>query len=143
MKTTTLPAETTSTQNNNCAARLLKTELGRVQARLRTGAEIPKVSVPGGDFLDVAQDLERQELARISASRLTERARRLRDALLRVSAGEYGVCAECGAAIPTARLLAVPDATTCVACQAGVERDQPRGAPARAALMMDAESSAR
>jgi DnaK suppressor protein len=121
MKTTTLPAETTSTQNNNGVARLLKTELDRVQAQLRAGAEIPRVTVPGGDFLDVAQDLERQELARLSASRLTERAQRLRDALTRVSVGEYGVCAECGAGIPAARLLAVPDATTCVACQARFE----------------------
>jgi DnaK suppressor protein len=51
-----------------------------------------------------------------------ERARRLSVALTRVSEGEYGLCAECGAVIPPKRLLAVPDATTCVACQARLER---------------------
>jgi phage/conjugal plasmid C-4 type zinc finger TraR family protein len=51
-----------------------------------------------------------------------ERARRLRTALTRISEGEYGLCSECGAAIPSRRLLAVPDATTCVACQSRLER---------------------
>jgi DnaK suppressor protein len=43
-------------------------------------------------------------------------------ALTRVTNGEYGVCSECGASIPPKRLLAVPDATTCVACQDRLER---------------------
>lgn len=78
--------------------------------------------MPQGDFLDVAQDIEHQELARLSALRLTQRARRLRAALTRISDGEYGVCSECGAPIPARRLVAVPDATTCVACQERLER---------------------
>jgi DnaK suppressor protein len=39
-----------------------------------------------------------------------------------VITGEYGVCAECGTAISPTRLRAIPDATTCVACQERLER---------------------
>jgi RNA polymerase-binding transcription factor DksA len=90
-------------------------------------AGVPQAGVVGGDFLDVAQGIEHQELAHLSASRLMERARRLRAALTRMSDGEYGLCSECAAAIPPRRLLAVPDATTCVTCQSRLERVGARG----------------
>ena len=109
--------DTTRTHTNDQARRRLKAELDVVVARLETEAEVPKVNVAGADFVDVAQSIEGQESARLSASRLTERAKRLRIALTRVSAGDYGVCSECAAPIPPRRLLAVPDASTCVACQ--------------------------
>jgi DnaK suppressor protein len=111
------------------ARQLLEMELGEIAERLHTGAGDLKGARAGGDFLDVAQDLEHQELARLRATRLTERARRLRIALNRVLTGEYGVCAECETAISPTRLRAIPDATTCVACQERLERrhaDGPR-----------------
>jgi DnaK suppressor protein len=101
---------------------LLTEELGGIMTRLRSEAAVPQAGVAGGDFLDVAQDMEHQELARLAASRLVERARGLRLALTRVSDGKYGICSECGAAIPSRRLLAVPDATMCVGCQSRLER---------------------
>ena len=107
---------------NRTAQRLLRAELHVITERLQTKAIVPGASLAGGDFLDLAQSLEHQELARLSASRLTERARRLHIALSRVSEGDYGVCAECGVSIPPQRLRAVPDATTCVACQERFER---------------------
>ncbi|WP_052460462.1 TraR/DksA family transcriptional regulator [Microbacterium gorillae] len=45
------------------------------------------------------------ELAAIAAARV------------RMDAGEYGVCIDCGRAIPVARLRARPFATRCVACE--------------------------
>ena len=105
--------------------RLLEAELDEIVGRLQTEATIPMASRAGGDFLDVAQSLERQELVRLSVSRLTERAKRLRVALTRVSTGEYGVCSECGTSIAPRRLRAVPDVTTCVTCQERLERDVP------------------
>ncbi len=114
--------ETTRARNDNGARSLLKAQLDDIAVRLRREAEVPPTTFVGGNFLDVAQGVEQQEVARLSTSRLTERARRLRDALGRLSDGEYGVCAECGAPIPPRRLLAVPDATTCVACQVELER---------------------
>ena len=39
-------------------------------------------------------------------------------ALQRLEAGTWGVCQRCAAAIGRNRLLAVPEATTCAACEA-------------------------
>jgi DnaK suppressor protein len=114
--------EITRGRKNDRTRRLLTAELDGIAARLQTEVEIPTAGVVGGDFLDDAQLIEHQELARLSAARLVDRARRLRTALTRMSEGEYGLCSECGAAIPPKRLLAVPDATTCVACQSRLER---------------------
>ena len=106
----------------NEAKHRLRTQLDVVVARLHSEAEVPKANTASSDFLDIAQGVELQELSRLTASRLAERAKRLQIALTRVADGEYGVCSECGAAIPAKRLLAVPDATTCVACQERLER---------------------
>ncbi|MGH9190352.1 MAG: TraR/DksA family transcriptional regulator [Acidimicrobiales bacterium] len=40
-------------------------------------------------------------------------------ALAKVEAGTYGVCEQCGTAIPKARLKALPHASLCVACKSG------------------------
>jgi phage/conjugal plasmid C-4 type zinc finger TraR family protein len=105
--------------------RLLEAELDGIAERLQTGGTVLKAARVGGDFLDVAQDLEHQELARLSATRLSERARRLQIALSRVLTGDYGVCSECGTSISPRRLRAIPDVTTCVACQEQLERGIP------------------
>jgi RNA polymerase-binding protein DksA len=47
---------------------------------------------------------------------------RVDEALRRIDAGEYGQCQNCGADIPFSRLLVVPTARTCVACQEEAER---------------------
>src|SRR5262250_3374493 len=109
------------TKIDDRARRLLNTELDAVAARIHSQAEVPMTGGVGGDFLDVAQGVERQELARLNTERLAQRARRLRIALSLVSDGQYGVCSECSDPIPPKRLLAVPDATTCVACQVRLE----------------------
>ena len=58
---------------------------------------------------------ERQQIAALialSEQRLAE----LDTALAGVEAGTYGVCQDCGSAIPLERLLARPTATHCVPC---------------------------
>ncbi|HEY0847571.1 MAG TPA: TraR/DksA C4-type zinc finger protein [Noviherbaspirillum sp.] len=50
---------------------------------------------------------------------------RLRDidgALARIKAGNYGVCMDCGEAIPNGRLAVLPTAQCCVRCQAAYEK---------------------
>jgi DnaK suppressor protein len=49
-------------------------------------------------------------------------------ALQRLAAGGYGACHDCGDAIPLARLKLAPQAIRCVACEAVLERSQPRPA---------------
>ncbi|MDX9842163.1 MAG: TraR/DksA family transcriptional regulator [Aquabacterium sp.] len=53
---------------------------------------------------------ERQEMGDILA------------ALDRITAGEYGLCTECGAPIGEARLSVVPEASHCIDCQEAAER---------------------
>ncbi len=59
----------------------------------------------------------------------------VRDALMRLGAGEYGVCAECGAEFAMDRLHALPTAIRCVECETRHEhlaRGQRRGKVHRA-----------
>ena len=76
--------KTTSSSGDTSAGGLLNEELKAIARRLRSEGEVPQVAFAGGDFLDVAQGVEQQELARLVASRLTERARRLLVASLRL-----------------------------------------------------------
>ena len=103
------------------ATHLLETYRDVVE-RLQNEAAVPTADAVSSDFLDLAQSIEHQELARLTATRLAERAKRLHIALTRVADGEYGVCSECGTSISPKRLLAIPDATTCVACQERLEQ---------------------
>ncbi|WP_435748692.1 TraR/DksA family transcriptional regulator [Microbacterium sp. PMB16] len=57
-------------------------------------------------------------LAEAAASEL----RQVDDALARMDAGDYGVCANCGRAIPAGRLEARPFAVHCVACAEKLRR---------------------
>lgn len=49
-------------------------------------------------------------------------------ALARLDAGRYGLCADCGEAIALARLQSAPQALRCIACESAHERGQPRPA---------------
>jgi DnaK suppressor protein len=44
------------------------------------------------------------------------------DALRRLASGTYGICVDCGAAVPEGRLEAKPEAARCVPCQARRDR---------------------
>lgn len=46
----------------------------------------------------------------------------LEAALGRLETGTYGLCLDCGVAIPEARLKAKPEVRRCLACQEAVER---------------------
>ena len=63
-----------------------------------------------------------RELAFEVRGRLVERANRLAEALDRLRFGDYGTCQICGESIAAGRLRAIPEVTTCVACQDAEER---------------------
>ena len=71
---------------------------------------------------DGASIAEERELAFEVRGRLVERANRLAEALDRLRFGEYGTCRICGESIAAGRLRAIPEVTTCVACQDAEER---------------------
>ncbi len=45
-------------------------------------------------------------------------------ALQRIAAGTYGVCSDCGADIPAARLQAAPETPRCIRCQTALEHSR-------------------
>lgn len=47
-------------------------------------------------------------------------------ALMRIAAGQYGVCVDCGTGIAPERLSAYPTANRCLSCAANFERNHPR-----------------
>ena len=54
-------------------------------------------------------------------AQLEKRLRELSDAQDRLMDGAYGRCADCGKAIGSQRLQAVPEATLCITCQRSTE----------------------
>ncbi len=73
-----------------------------------------------------AAEYERQTLAH-KADVARQSIMRLTDALKRISQGNFGECAQCGAEIEMKRLEAVPWARYCLKCQEA--REQQRGTP--------------
>lgn len=82
------------------------------------------------DPIDQIQRSIERDISFATRSLLLERAQRLAMALDRFRDGRYGICDECEEPIPPARLVAVPEVTTCVRCQDRRERaDRLRGRP--------------
>lgn len=91
--------------------------LRRIDSASTAGAEPFVQRQTALDVIDEVQANETREALFASRERLLARLTGLRAALARLEAGGYGRCLECGAPIGAARLRALPDATTCVACQ--------------------------
>ena len=101
----------------------LRRELDRILVRLErherttlSEARSESARLVGDIFAD-AQVIASRNLDALSYERLSRRARELSNALERVRDGSYGICEECGGAIPAARRRALPGVTTCVRCQ--------------------------
>ena len=60
--------------------------------------------------------LQNQSLSKGLREREVVRLSQIRDALARVQEGTYGVCTECGGAIPPERLFVFPEAPECADC---------------------------
>ena len=82
---------------------------------------------------DAGRISEDREMGFAMRGLLVERANRLAEALERLRAGDYGTCQACGEPIAPARLRAIPEVTTCVACQGAAERRARVAAPELAA----------
>jgi len=75
-----------------------------------------------GEDLVAKSDAEMREHDLRLQSRLRERQEQIDRARRAIEAGTYGVCVECGGAIPEGRLRAIPDAERCVPCQTAAGR---------------------
>ena len=76
-----------------------------------------------GDEADRAVASYQNDLAAGTAARETREMQRIEEALGRIQASNYGICAECGEAIALARLKALPFAARCIDCQERLEQE--------------------
>ncbi len=88
--------------------RELQGRLERITANVRRGYEADSKErakqMEDNEVVDALGNEARAELTKVSA------------ALLRMDAGEFGNCTECGAEIQAARLAAYPYADECIDC---------------------------
>jgi DnaK suppressor protein len=76
------------------------------------------------DELDRIQHASSRDSAMDNLERMSGRLRDVRGALGRMSAGTFGICADCGEIISAKRLAAVPWASLCIVCQESADREQ-------------------
>ena len=95
---------------------------GDIQDRLREGrTERPASS---GDSLEQADAHSRGDFEFTLMEMRNETLARIDQALIRLDAGTYGVCAKCAGPIAKRRLLALPFAVRCQVCEEARERAQ-------------------
>lgn len=76
---------------------------------------------------DQGTDTMDREMAFMMASKQGRLVYHIDEALLRIKAGNYGVCQTCGKMISAARLEAVPHARLCIECKAKEEEQKAAG----------------
>ena len=76
------------------------------------------------DALDEVQHAAERELAIRNLDRESNLLRLVKLALRRIEDGSYGTCMHCEEDINPRRLVAVPWAPYCIACQEAADRDQ-------------------
>ena len=79
-----------------------------------------------GDVIDTSVEEQGREFELLLQGREQEKLEKIEDALLRIEKDEYGYCDECGESISKKRLIVLPFATLCVACQQDLEQKQKR-----------------
>lgn len=98
----------------------------RERRQLIRGA--PSRAVTGADPMDAAQEREEEAIWLAVLGRGRALQAQVDEALQRLALGRYGLCAACGEPISPARLMALPFAVRCLACQERLERGRGEGA---------------
>ncbi len=91
-----------------------------MQAALEESGQTQYAEVLGRASGDSADEALAVTLGDLSAARLGHEVRTLQaleNARLRLDDKDFGLCDDCGAEIPSARLVVNPVATRCVSCQ--------------------------
>lgn len=95
--------------------RLRRTLLQERRAQLERAA-----SLVDHDEADVALTVE-WELAPVLVAQARHTIDEIDEAVARMDAGTYGSCETCGEHLPITRLVAIPHARSCVACQTATD----------------------
>ncbi len=91
----------------------------------QTPARSPHLQV--GDVGDQGEERIRNAVRHAEGERDIQELRRIAEARERMHDGSYGLCIDCGTAIPFARLEALPFSERCVPCQEAYEVTHPTG----------------
>jgi RNA polymerase-binding transcription factor DksA len=104
-----------------------RTELSRTHQGLADSACRPPAQAAGAlsslpsQFGEMASETYEQELSIEFLAKLQGELQQIQDALERIEGRSFGICEDCGGAIPLVRLEALPTARFCVACQSRTE----------------------
>lgn len=93
------------------------------------GPGVGRVSDGSADSVDTAADIYEREKTLAIIQTLEKKLVSIERALRATEKGTYGICEVCGEAIDPGRLEVMPHTTTCVKCQAKMERLQPYRRP--------------
>ena len=74
------------------------------------------------DPADAGTTLSETDRTEAALAAVQTQLRLVKDALVRIEHGSYGMCADCAKPIPEGRLDARPEAARCVACQSKRDR---------------------
>ena len=122
----------TETQQAALSARLDARER-ELQAEVRAvneeAAETPtrEPHLQVGDIGEQGEERIRDAVRYAEKERDIQELRQIADARDRLRDGSYGLCIDCGTAIPFARLEALPFSERCVPCQEAYEATHPIG----------------
>ena len=78
------------------------------------------------EVIDMAQALEHRERTQSLVEQERREALAIEHALNKMTSGTFGMCEDCDEAIPSRRLLVLPQARLCARCQEVEERQQSR-----------------
>ncbi len=91
-----------------------------LKAALEESGQTQYAAVLGRTSGDSADEALAVTLGNLSAARMDHEVRAIQAmeaAASRLDSPDFGICEDCGANIPAARLIASPTATRCVTCQ--------------------------
>lgn len=94
--------------------------LGQMREALEQSGQTQFAEILGRASGDSSDEALAVTLGDLSAARLDHELRQLKEleaATQRIDSEDFGICSDCGAAIPAARLVANPAATRCTDCQ--------------------------
>ena len=101
--------------------------LSEIQSRVRDVREVgSRTKHHNADLSETTEAEPEDDLAFALIQIKAEMLQRIDQAIQRVDEGTYGCCTDCGEAIATARLRALPFAVSCRNCEETRERERPR-----------------
>ena len=100
--------------------------LSEVRDELQNAGEQHRIDLLNNEPGDSGDESMASALADFNLTIVDRQVQRLRDievAFQRIKNGEYGLCIDCGDAVPFNRLQAYPTAKRCIVCQQKRERE--------------------